>query len=477
MRIENHAADGGLDELALHLDGLGVRHVLIVVGGGEVDHFAAVAQADRSEQLDFAGFEREDDFVGLTEDAAFALGAGLGLGQVVDAEDHVLRRNGQRQTVGGRQDVARSEHEHGRFDLRFRGKRNVHGHLVAVKVRVERGADERMNANGFAFDEDRLERLNAEAVKRGSAVEQHGMLANDVFENVPDDRLLLLDHFLGLLDGGAVALGFELVIDEGLEKLERHFLGQTALVELQFRADDDDGAAGVVDALAEQVLAEAALLALERVGQGFERAVVGAAQNAAAAAVVEQRVDGFLEHALFVAHDDVGRVQLHQLLEAVVAVDDAAIEIVEIGSGEAAAVERHERAQLRRKHRDHVQNHPLGLVAALAERFENLQALGVLDALLKGGIGLHLFAQFVGELVDFDAAEKFLDGFGAHLGAELAGIFLLQLAVFFFGQDFAFLEGRRLRRHRRRRRPRSRECARDRAWKCPAGSRCGRAGP
>src|SRR5271168_147723 len=208
------------------------------------------------------------------------------------------------------------------------------------------------------------------------------MLADDVFENVPNDRLLLLDHFLGLLDGGAVPLRFELVIDERLEELERHLLGQTALVEFQFGADDDDGAAGIVDALAEKVLAEAALLALERIGQGFERAIVGAAQNAAAAAVVEERVHGFLEHALFVADDDVRGAKLHELFEAVVAVDDTAIEIVEIGRGEAAAVERHKRAQLRRKNRDHVENHPLGLVAALAESFENLEALGELDALL-----------------------------------------------------------------------------------------------
>ena len=185
------------------------------------------------------------------------------------------------------------------------------------------------------------------------------------------------DHFLGLLDGGAVARGFEPVIDERLEKLERHLLRQTALVQLQFGADDDDGAAGIVHALAEQVLAEAALLALERVGERLERAVVGAAQHAAAAAVVEQRVHGFLQHALFVADDHVGRVKLHELLQPVVAVDDAAIEIVQVGGGEAAAVERHKRTQLRRKHRDHVQNHPLGLVAALAERFEHLQALGV----------------------------------------------------------------------------------------------------
>ena len=243
------------------------------------------------------------------------------------------------------------------------------------------------------------------------------MLANHVLEDVPDDRFLGLDEFLGLLDGGAMARGFQPVIDERLEKLERHLLRQTALVKLQFGADDDDGTAGVVDALAEQVLAETALLALERVGERLERAVVGSAQNAAAAAVIEQRVDGFLQHALFVADDHVGRVQFHQLLQPVVAVDHAAIEVVQVGRGEAAAIERHQRAQLRRKHRNHVQNHPLGLVAALAERFENLQALGETNALLQAGIGLHLLAKFFGELIHIDAAQKLLDGFGAHAGA------------------------------------------------------------
>src|SRR5205807_9451915 len=100
-----------------------------------------------------------------------------------------------------------------------------------------------MDADGFAFHKDRLKRLNAQAMQSGSAVQQHGMLANNIFENVPDHGLLLLDHFLGLLDGGAVALRFELVIDEGLEELERHFLGQTALIKLQLRADDNDRAA------------------------------------------------------------------------------------------------------------------------------------------------------------------------------------------------------------------------------------------
>jgi hypothetical protein len=59
----------------------------------------------------------------------------------------------------------------------------------------------------------------------------------------------------------------ELAHDERLEQLERHLLGQPALVELELRTDDDDRAARVVDALAEQVLAEPALLALEHVAE------------------------------------------------------------------------------------------------------------------------------------------------------------------------------------------------------------------
>ena len=134
---------------------------------------------------------------------------------------------------------------------------------------------------------------------------------------------------------------------------------------MQFGTDDDHRTAGIVDALAEQVLAEPALLALEHVGERLQRTLVGAGDDAAAAAVVEQRVDRFLQHALFVADDDVRRAQFDQPLQTVVAVDDAAIEIVEVGRREAAAIERHQRTQVRRNHRHLREDHPLRLVAGL----------------------------------------------------------------------------------------------------------------
>ena len=198
----------------------------------------------------------------------------------------------------------------------------------------------------------------------GARFSMHRVLPDDLVEDVPDLGALLLHHLLRGLDGGDVALLLELVVDERLEELERHDLRQAALVEPELGPDDDDGAAGVVDALAEQVLAEPALLALEHVGERLQRALVRAGDGLAAAAVVEQRVDRLLQHPLLVADDDVGGVQLLEPLEAVVPVDDAAVEVVQVGGREPAAVERDERAEVRRDHRDDLEHHPLGLVAA-----------------------------------------------------------------------------------------------------------------
>ena len=61
-----------------------------------------------------------------------------------------------------------------------------------------------------------------------------------------------------------------------------------------------------------------------------------------------------------------GRAQLDQPLQAVVAVDDAAVQVVQVGGGEAAAIQRHQRAQLGRDHRHDVEDHPVRPRAASA---------------------------------------------------------------------------------------------------------------
>src|SRR4029453_4429953 len=113
---------------------------------------------------------------------------------------------------------------------------------------------------GLSLDEHGLECLDAEAVEGGRAVQQLRMLADDLVEDVPDLGALLLHHLLGALDGGDVAALFELGVEEGIEEAGGHLLRQAALGQPQLRADDDDRTSRVVDALAEQVLAEAAAL-------------------------------------------------------------------------------------------------------------------------------------------------------------------------------------------------------------------------
>ena len=94
----------------------------------------------------------------------------------------------------------------------------------------------------------------------------------------------------------------------------------------------------------------------------FSGRLPGPGDRPAAAAVVEQRVDGLLQHALLVVDDDLGRAEVEQALQAVVAVDDAAVQVVEVGGGEAATVELDHRAQLRRDHRHDVEDHRPGVV-------------------------------------------------------------------------------------------------------------------
>ena len=287
----------------------------------------------------------------------------------------------------------------------------------------------------------RLEGLDAETMQGRRAVEQHGVLANDLVKDIPDLWLFLLDQLLRLLDGRRQALRIEARIDERLEEFERHLLRQAALVQLQLRTDHDDRTAGIVDALAEQVLAEAALLALQHVGERLQRALVGARDDAAAAAIVEESVDRLLQHALLVAHDDIRRAQFHQPLQTVVAVDDAAIEIVEVRGRETATIERHQRAQIRRDHRNHGHDHPFRLVAGIDEGLDDLQTLGELLRLqLGGGLG-DLDAEIRGGLLEIDAAQNLADRLGADQRREVVlAILVLREKVILLAKQLELLQ-------------------------------------
>ena len=211
-------------------------------------------------------------------------------------------------------------------------------------------------------------------------------------------------------------------------------------MQLQRWPNHDDGTAGVVDTLTQQVAAETALLALEHVAQALQFALTAAADGATTAPIIHQTINGFLQHALFVAHDDIGCAQLHQAVEAVVAVDHAAIEIVQIAGRKTATIKLHHGAQIRRDDRQRSEHHPLRAVATLAEVFDNAQTLGCLLAALLAARGADFFAQLFGHLIEVDFGHNITDRFGAHTGCKDIPPAVGQLAIAIFGQQLALFQ-------------------------------------
>src|SRR5581483_6817572 len=98
----------------------------------------------------------------------------------------------------------------------------------------------------------------------------------------------------------------------------------------------------------EQVLAEAALFTLEHIGQALELMIAGASHSATTTTIIDQSITCLLQHALLVANDDLRGTEFKQALETVVAVDHAAIQVIEVRSCKSSAVELNHRAQVRR---------------------------------------------------------------------------------------------------------------------------------
>src|SRR5438552_10557077 len=165
------------------------------------------------------------------------------------------------------------------------------------------------------------------------------MTLGNFVKNVPDLWRLALNHLFRTAHRVHIAKVFQPADDEWLEKHKRHLLWQTALMQLQLRADDDNRATRVIDAFTEEVLAETATLALEHVAERFERPVASARHGATMSAVIEQSVHRFLEHSFFIANDHVGRLKQKQVLEPVVAVDHPPIKIVQVRGRKTPAFE------------------------------------------------------------------------------------------------------------------------------------------
>ena len=95
------------------------------------------------------------------------------------------------------------------------------------------------------------------------------MVFDDVFQHIPYFGTDPFHHAFGALDVVGHAVFDEAFHYEGFKELQRHFLGETALVHFELRTDDDNGTAGVVHAFPEKVLTETPLFPFEHIAEGF----------------------------------------------------------------------------------------------------------------------------------------------------------------------------------------------------------------
>jgi hypothetical protein len=201
---------------------------------------------------------------------------------------------------------------------------------------------------------------------------------------------LSIHHPTGGADVVGVFFGDELVDDKRFEEFEGHLLRQTTLVELELGTNDDNGTTGVVDTLSEEVLTEPSLLAFEGISKRAERPTLtgrGSGRSLTATSrVVEEGVDSLLEHTLFIARDDFWSTNRHQLLQTVVAVDDTAVEIVQVRGRKSATIESHHRTEIRWDDRDSSREHPLETEVGLLKTLVDLETLEEL-LLINGFVG------------------------------------------------------------------------------------------
>ncbi len=256
-----------------------------------------------------------------------------------------------------------------------------------------------MQADGLTLDQTRLEGLDTQTVQRRSTVQQYRVPLQDVLKDFVHHRILAIDNLLGGLHRLHNTSFENLADDKRLEQLGSHIFRQTALVEVQVGTDNDNRTARVVNTFTQQVLTETTLLTFQTVGKGLEGAVGLRLHGARLLGVVEQGIDGLLKHTLLITHNHVRSLDFDKAFETVVADDDTTVEVVEVGGGETAAIQRDQRTQLGRDDRDDFDNHPFRSVfrtlTAVAESLEHVQTLQQIFLTLLGGLTVGAVAQLV----------------------------------------------------------------------------------
>ncbi len=212
-------------------------------------------------------------------------------------------------------------------------------------------------------------------------------------------------------------------------------------MQAQGGTNHDNRTTGVVDALTQQVLTETTLLTFDHVSKRFQRTLVRTGNSATATTVIEQGINRLLQHALFVAHDNIRRIQVQQALQTVITVNNAAIQIVQIRGRKTAAIQRYQRTQIRWQNRQNLQDHPLWLVARICQRFDQLQALRQFFDFCLGVRRGNLFTQTLDFLMHIQLDEQVHDRLGTHFRGEVITELFHGLEVLLIAKQLPLVQG------------------------------------
>ena len=231
----------------------------------------------------------------------------------------------------------------------------------------------------------------------GARLRMTGESGNDLIEDVPDLLDPLLHHLSCTLDGGDKTFLLKFVVNEGLEQLKRHLLRNSSSNAIAMRTHDDDRASGIIDVLPRRSAgtAPACLSAYQR---AIFRLLVGAGDDPAAAAIVEQDVDSsgiLFSFRIMMSGASSSRRRLRRLFLLI-----TRQYIVEIGGGEPASLKGNERPQVRGGSTG-MTSRTIHSACRRIHRTPRLQRAAAEFLPLGLGIGCcHLLAQFLRQPLD-----------------------------------------------------------------------------
>src|SRR5574344_718978 len=114
------------------------------------------------------------------------------------------------------------------------------GHLVTIKVGIERSTCQWVQLNSLTFNELRLECLNTKSVKCRGTVQKNWMTFHDILKYIPDHRFTAVYNTFCTLNCLYNSAFNKFTNDKRFVQFCCHQLRQTALTHLQLRTYDDN---------------------------------------------------------------------------------------------------------------------------------------------------------------------------------------------------------------------------------------------